>query len=195
MKLRTAPCAKSSDHAPGHRENVAALRARYPSRGRRSDQSATQPAAEVILAALDQFMECVRYLNTRRSETTLLLESEAAVQDAVFLMLRPWVPDLVPESPTDRIASRFTIKDFRSANARTIVEAKYVRDRDHGRSISRELHDDIETYRSDLLCDNLVFFIYDPDVHIPDRSALKRQIEVDRVYDGRRLTCALIVKP
>jgi len=110
-------------------------------------------------------------------------------------MLRPWVRDLVPETPTDRIASRYTIKDFRSVSARAIVEAKFIRDRDHGRSITKELHDDIETYRSDPLCDHLVFFIYDPDVHIPDQTALRRQIEVKRTYGDRRLSCRLIVKP
>lgn len=170
--------------------------------GRINELSTKYPQAESssvsaarIRAALGQFMESVRYLNTRRSETTLSLTSEAAVQDALFLMLRPWVSDLVPETPTDRVASRFTIRDFRSAAALTIIEAKYVRDHDHGRQISRELHDDIETYRSDPLCEHLIFFIYDPDVHIADRAALERQIEVERYYDGKRLHCYVIVMP
>lgn len=157
----------------------------------------TVPGVQVeqILAALDEFMESVRYLNTRRSETTLALTSEAAVQDAIYLMLRPWLPDLVPESPTDRIASRYTIKDFVSASAHCIIEAKFIRDREHGRAISREIHDDIETYRHDLRCEHLIFFVFDPDVHIPDRNALRRQIETARTYDGRALTCKLILKP
>ena len=160
-------------------------------------EGSAREASEVarIIAALEQFMECVRYLNTRRSGTTLALTSEAAVQDAVFLMLRPWVSDLVAEAPTDKIASRYTIKDFRSVRARTIVEAKIVRDKDHGRSISKEIHDDIETYRSDPRCDNIVFFLYDPDVFIPDRAALKRQIEIERIYDGLRLSCFVVINP
>jgi hypothetical protein len=152
-------------------------------------------SASEICAALYQFMECVRYLNTRRSDTSLQLDSEAAVQDAVFLTLRLWIPDLVPESPTDRVGSRFTIKDFRSVSARSIIEVKYIRDHDHGRTVSREMHDDIETYRSDANCDHLIFFVYDPDVHIPDRAALQRQIEVERQYGNRHLQCRLIVLP
>jgi predicted RNA polymerase sigma factor len=173
-------------------ERVAELGSKYSISAERNTQSIT---AAAICAALEEFMESVRYLNTRRAETSLSLVSEAAVQDAIFLMLRPWVHDLIPETPTDRIASRFTIKDFRSATARTIIEAKYVRDRDHGRLISRELHDDIETYRTDLLCEHLIFFIYDPDVHIPDKAALQRQIEVERYYDGKRLHCYVIARP
>ena len=54
-----------------------------------------------VIAALQSFSDCVRYLNTRRSKGALLkLDSEAAVQDALYLMLRPWLVDLVPENPS-----------------------------------------------------------------------------------------------
>jgi hypothetical protein len=174
---------------------VADLNAKYGRRATSLTASVAPPSAAGIVAALEQFMECVRYLNTRRSEATLKLDSEATVQDAVYLLLRASVSDLTPESPTDRIASRYTIKDFRSLSARCIIEAKYVRDKDHGRSVSREMHDDIETYRHDSACDTIVFFVYDPNVHIPDRAALQRQVEVERTYGGRPLYCRLIVKP
>ena len=117
------------------------LQARYPVS---SDHSASSTArSNIILAALNEFMECVGYLNTRRSNSRIKLDCEAAVQDLLFFMLRPCVPDLVPESPTDKVASRYTIKDFRSEALKTIVEAKFVRDKDHGKNITRELHDDI----------------------------------------------------
>jgi len=150
-----------------------------------------------IIKALEEFMECVRYLNTRRSTSAILtLDSEAAVQDALYLMLRPWVLDLVPENPTDRVAaSRYTIKDFLCRAAKTVIEAKYIRDAGHGKFITKELHDDIETYRHHPACRHLIFFIYDPDALIPDRAALDRQIAVERVYDGVPLTCYLIVQP
>lgn len=149
-----------------------------------------------IVQALGEFMECVRYLNTRRSSGAILsLDSEAAVQDAIYLMLRPWVLDLVPENPTDKVASRYSIKDFVSKSAKTVIEAKFVRDTAHGKGISKELHDDIETYRHHPACRHLIFFIYDPDALVPDRAALERQIVVERVYDGVPLTCYLIMKP
>lgn len=161
-------------------------------------QTSAQPSGEFasIVGALENFMECVRYLNTRRSGGAILsLESEADVQDAIYLMLRPWVKDLIPEDPTGRIGNRYAIKDFISMSARTIVEAKFIRDKDHARSISKELHDDIETYRHHQHCDNIIFFMYDPDTHISDCDALKRAIHAGRVYDGRALNVLLIVKP
>jgi hypothetical protein len=110
-------------------------------------------------------------------------------------MLRPWITDLTWENPTDKIAGRFAIKDFLSKSARVVIEAKYVRDAAHGKNLTKELHDDIENYRNHSHCRDLVFFVYDPDVFIPDRQALERQIVVNREYDGVPLSCHLVVKP
>jgi len=149
---------------------------------------------EQIVSALNQFMECVRYLNTRRSKGTKLnLESEADVQDALYLMLRPWVLDLIYENPTDKIGNRFAIKDFISKEAKTVIEAKYIRDASHGKSVAKELHDDIETYRHHPNCDYLIFFVYDPDSLIPNVASLQAEMTTKRVYDGKQLVCHLIV--
>lgn len=162
------------------------------------DVGQVQPSLTVkkVVAALEQFQECVRYLNTRRSSGAVInINGEADVQDAVFLMLRPWLIDLVPENPTDKVASRYVIKDFLSKQLNLVVEAKYIRDKKHGKNISTELHDDIETYRNHPNCENLIFFIYDRDALIPDLIALKRQIEGIRNYDGKQLSVHCVVKP
>ncbi len=149
-----------------------------------------------IVAGLQEFMECVRYLNTRRSDGAVLrLESEADVQDAVYLMLRPWITDLHWENPGDKVASRYAIKDFISTNARTVVEAKYIRDASHGKTVSKELHDDIEMYRRHPACDHIVFFLYDPQALIPDRRALISAIEAPRQYGDHMLACHAVVLP
>jgi hypothetical protein len=149
-----------------------------------------------VLVALNEFSEIVRYLNTRRSTGTVLaLDSEADVQDALYIILRPWVRDLVWETPTDRTANRFTIRDFVSRSLRVVIEAKYVRDEAHGKLISRELHDDIEVYRHNPVCDTIIFFIYDPNALIPDGRELRRTIEETRAYGRRTLVCKLVIKP
>jgi hypothetical protein len=149
-----------------------------------------------VLAALNSFTEIVRYLNTRRSSGAILeLSNEAAVQDALYLMLRPWILDLIPENPTDKVANRFVIKDFISKSARLVIEAKYVRDREHGKRLAVELNDDIETYRYHISCDDLIFFIYDPDSNIPDAAAIERHLATNRSYDGKALRCHGVIKP
>jgi len=152
-----------------------------------------------VLLALKEFDACVRYLNTRRSVGAVInIQSESDVQDVLYLLLRPWIVDLVYESPADKSANRYVIKDFSSAAGRFVLDAKYIRDKDHGRLISKELHDDIEMYRTHPKCDDLVFFVYDPDSLIPDQRALREAIEVERSYggdSGKRLKCHLLVKP
>jgi hypothetical protein len=161
-----------------------------------TEDAQAQVSHSDILAALDQFMECVRYLNVRRSSgLRLKLDGEPDVQDAIYLMLRPWVTDLVYENPTGKVASRFAVKDFLAKGARTVIEAKFIRDEAHGRSVSKELHDDIEMYRRHPGCDHLIFFIYDANSLIPDVAALRAAIESSRVYEGQPLYCHVLVKP
>ncbi len=149
-----------------------------------------------VVSALEQFQECIRYLNTRRSKGAIIdINAEDDVQDVLFLMLRPWVPDLLPENPTDRSASRYVIKDFLSKQLKTVIEAKFIRDKKHGKDISKELHDDIEMYRNHPDCLEIVFFIYDPDSLVPDAAGLKKQIQGVRNYDGRSLRVSCLVKP
>lgn len=174
-------------------KGVVALREKYPAAA-----VAKPVVAEDVVEALEQFDECVRYLNNRRSKGAVIrVESEDDVQDVVYLMLRPFVRDLNWESPGEKVASRFVIKDFVSREGRVVIEAKYVRDDKHGKDISREMHDDIEMYRHYPWADVVVFFVYDPDGFIPSVTELRRHIEDDRHYgrDGRVMRTKLIVKP
>ena len=100
--------------------------------------------------------------------------------------------------PADKSGNRCVVKDFSSAVGRFVVDAKFIRDKDHGRLISKEVHDDIEMDRTHPRCDDPIFFIYDPDAFIPDQRALREAIEIERAYGRsgeRKLTCHLIVKP
>jgi hypothetical protein len=173
-----------------------ALRELYPRTALVRPGSATGRGVQSVVSALEQFPECVRYLNTRRSSGAVIdINSEADVQDVVFLMLRPSVTDLIPENPTDKIASRYSIKDFLSKELELAVEAKFIRDKKHGKEISRELHDDIEMYRNHPACRSLVFFIYDRDALIPDVLALKKQTEGIRTYGEKSIAVFCVIKP
>lgn len=157
------------------------------------------PGVQSALLALQEFDVCVRYLNTRRSAGAIIdIQSEADVQDVLYLLLRPWITDLRYESPGEKSANRYAIKDFSSSVGMFVVDAKFIRDKEHGRLISKELNDDIEMYRVHPRCNDLIFFIYDPDALIPDQRALRDAIEIERAYgrDGqKKLACHLIVKP
>jgi hypothetical protein len=167
--------------------------------GQDGQKASPTPLIGPTILALYEFDACVRYLNTRRSAGAVInIESEADVQDVLYLLLRPWIVDLIYESPADKTGNRYVIKDFSSASGRFVVDAKYVRSKEHGRLISKELHDDIEMYRTHPRCDHLIFFVYDPDAFIPDQRALREAIEIERAYgkgSERLLRCYLVVKP
>ena len=113
-------------------ETSAELRKLNPRESIARASSAVGLSVSQVVSALEQFQECVRYLNTRRSKGAVIdINGEDDIQDVVFLMLRPWVVDLVPENPTDRVASRYAIKDFLSRDLGMVVEAKNVRDKKH----------------------------------------------------------------
>jgi hypothetical protein len=158
-----------------------------------------EPQKDVVLrvvSALEAFSECVRYLNTRRSQgAVLVLDSEASVQDTLYLMLRPWIPDLVPENPGEKVANTYSIKDFTSRSGRFVIEAKFIRTKEHGKSVVSELNNDIESYRYHSHCDDLIFFIYDPESLIPDGSALRAHLISSRTYGDKTLRCHAVIKP
>ena len=162
----------------------------------RTEQQISITYLQEVMEALRSFTDIVRYLNTRRSKGAKLeLSDEAAVQDALYLMLRPWIVDLTPENPTDKIGSRYVIKDFVSHKNKFVIEAKYIRSKEHGKHITKELNDDIETYRYHSSCNDLIFFIYDPEGYIPDTAALERLLQSNRVYDNKNLSCHAVIKP
>src|SRR5262245_37857752 len=83
----------------------------------RAGSSVATPQVAPVLLAMREFDACIRYLNTRRSAGAIInIESEADVQDVLYMLLRPWVIDLTYESPGDKTANRFVIKDFASAS-------------------------------------------------------------------------------
>lgn len=96
---KNAKAATSAVHAAI--DDVAALGVR----GKATLQLTAQPfGVEKVVSVLEQFPACVRYLNTRRSSGAVInINSEADIQDVVYLMLRPWITDLVPENPTDEL--------------------------------------------------------------------------------------------
>jgi REase_DpnII-MboI len=109
-------------------------------------------------------------------------------------MTKPFIPDLEPESPTIKIASRFTVEDFVSKELSLVLEAKYIRDKAHGKSITKELHDDIEMYRANANCSTIIFFLYDSGRFIPSADSLVKHIETKRTYDQKALTTICIIK-
>ena len=109
-------------------------------------------------------------------------------------MLKPAIPDLVPETAVSGSTRQYSIQDFRSPLLRIVIEAKRTRNKSHGRSIKAELNDDIAEYKIDPYCDDLIFFIYDPDTFIESVSGLAKAVEGEHSHNGRTLRVHCIVQ-
>jgi hypothetical protein len=147
-----------------------------------------------ILLLLSAFPDCVGYSQNRRSEPILDLTTEAGIQDIVYFMLRPAIADLVPEQPVSDAIRQYSIEDHLSRNLGTVVEAKLVRTRSHGKEIRKELNDDIGKYKADLNCQHLIFFIYDPNKHIESPMGLKKTIEGIHRHNNRTVNVYCLIQ-
>ncbi len=123
-----------------------------------------------VFYILDSFNDCAAYLKSRREKVrTFEMNSEAPVQDLLFVMLKPVFPDLTFEDPSAKSAASYAIKDLYIPSLKLVLEAKYIGSRGDVKLIEKQLADDIWKYSSNLDCEELIFFIYDPLLCISDR--------------------------
>ncbi len=153
----------------------------------------TKSIEEVLGTLESEFDQCLRYVKSRQ-RSPITIGDESQLQDFIFLILKPLIDDFTPETPTAKAASRFTIEDFFSRNLGLVVEAKFIRDKHHGKTVSKELHDDIEMYRTHDFCSTIIFFVYDPSKFIPSVNSLVKHIETKRTYDQVPLVVRCVVK-
>lgn len=153
-----------------------------------------QSVQEVLRFLGSSFPDCAGYSQNRRGLAILDLADEARLQDLLYFMLKPVIPDLVPEQPVAGHTRQYTIQDFRSRTLRLVLEAKRVRDKAHGKSIKAELYDDIGEYKQDPSCKNLVFFVYDPGTFIESPSGLIKSVEGLHAHQKRQMRVNCIVQ-
>jgi len=161
----------------------------------RSVETTTQiQSVQEVLQFLSAFPDCAGYSQNRRGLPILDLADEARLQDLLYFILKPAIPDLVPEQPVAGHTRQYAIQDFRSCALKLVLEAKRVRDKAHGRSIKNELHNDIGEYKLDLLCENLIFFVYDPETFVESPSGLVKSVEGTHIHNERKMRVHCIVQ-
>jgi len=151
-------------------------------------------SVEDILLLLTAFPDCVGYSLNRRSSPIMPLNNEASVQDLMYFMLRPAIIDLMPEQPIANATRQYSLEDYMCRNLGTIVEAKFVRSKQHGRELKKELHDDIGEYKADANCQHLIFFVYDPNKFVESPTALRKAVEGAHVHNGKGMNVYCIVQ-
>lgn len=143
---------------------------------------------------LKQFPECVGYALNRRKAPVLKLDLEASVQDLLYFMLKPAIPDLKPEHPVAGHQRQYVIQDFRSPSLKIVIEAKRPRNKAHARKLIGELRDDAGGYKSDPACKDLIFFVYDPKGFVEDPTALAKAIDGTHQHANRKIVVHCIIQ-
>lgn len=124
-----------------------------------------------LFAVLDAFPGLVGYLNTRRnSGGVVAVNSEADVQDLLYIALKPIFADLVYEEPTRKGAAGYSIGDFWLPCLKLVLEAKYINTTGDVKAKADEMSQDIWKYSTQGDCQRILFFVYDPHLLIPDRA-------------------------
>lgn len=124
-----------------------------------------------------RFPMVARQLRRRHdNRETLVIKDEYDVQDFLHALLRISFDDVRPEEYTPSYAGVTSRMDFLLKGEKTVVEVKMASNKLKDRGISDELIIDISRYQTHPDCNTLVCFIYDPDAHLRNPSALESDL-------------------
>jgi hypothetical protein len=145
-------------------------------------------ALEYVLSVIDSFPACTEILASRaRDRPPFVIGDEYDVQDLFHALVRPTVPDLVPEDTTPKLAGKWSRLDFTSKATRLGFELKHVKSVNHATTVREELLIDEATYHEHPYIDTVVAFISDPHQYISNalRPAFERDLSRAVSVNGR----------
>ena len=126
------------------------------------------------------------------------MHSEADVQDLLYFSLKPLYPDLVYEQPTEKGSAGYSVGDFSIPSLNLILEAKFVGEKAHVKARADEISEDIWKYATQTDCECILFFVWDPELLIPDRVNFARLSSAtggDFKAKGREVEIVTVIKP
>lgn len=142
-------------------------------------------ALSLVLTILNRFPAFVRKLNRRYDDRSpLVIEDEYDVQDMVYALLTLHFDDIRPEEYTPSFGGGASRQDFLLKQERIVIEVKKTRKTLNAAKVGGEAIIDMARYRTHQDCDQLVFFIYDPDHYVSNPKGLIADLE-SQDTDGR----------
>lgn len=164
-----------------------------------ADTPLEPPPLQRLFAILDGFPALVGYLQGRRRQPEVVsVNSEAQVQDLLYFSLKPAFPDLVYEEPTTKGAAGYSVGDFAIPSLKLILEAKFIASATDVKTKADEIAEDIWKYATQTDCQRIVFFVYDPQLLIPDRANYLRALSASAdefTARGRAVEIQTVIKP
>jgi hypothetical protein len=149
-------------------------------------------ACEIVRGICQRFHLMAQQLKHRRvGQAPLLLQDEYDVQYLMHGILKLHFDDVRPEEWCPSYAGRSSRVDFLLKAERMVIETKMTRKGLDDRKLGEELTLDKAKYRTNKDCRTLVCFVYDPDGHCKNPTAL----ETDLAESGPDFKVSVIVAP
>jgi hypothetical protein len=149
----------------------------------------------LIIQIIDYFPVISRYLSKRKhNRPPFEIKNEYDVQDLLFVNIRAIFEDARMEEWTPKHGGKSKRIDIVVPSCNTVIEAKYIRDENHAKSISDELKVDIESYHAHSRCQNLLFLVYDSNKHIIDPSEISNDLSGRRVKGKSNFDVQVLIR-
>ena len=123
------------------------------------------------LVSGDSFQDIIGYFaNHRPNSEFASIDNEYKVQDILYCLLKPIVPDLQYEDPQPKNpgALSHTRVDLISKGEKIFIEAKYADSKHGAKKIEAEISEDIVKYGKSGAFKYLIFFIYCSNYSFPN---------------------------
>jgi len=111
------------------------------------------------------------------NEETLVIKNEYDVQDLLHSLLKLFFDDIRPEEYTPSYGGGSKRMDFLLKREKIVIETKITGDKHQDKEITKELIEDIATYKTHPDCKVLACFIYDPGFYIKNPIGLEDDLE------------------
>lgn len=152
--------------------------------GSTKNQSMTDTNIEMVINVLKNFSAGAnRLLNRSRADKkgkSYTIDDEYDVQDLLYAILKPLIPDLNEENPTPKSAGDSGRIDLCSKENSFIIEIKYAKDKDRSKKLALECRDRILKYKDYPGLKWMLLFFYDPQHSIDDRHNFQNELSATK---------------
>lgn len=150
-------------------------------------------AAELIELICRRFPLYVTQLRQRHGgRATLEVSDEYDVQDALHALLRVHFEDVRDEDPVRSHGSGSSRVDLVIRDRRVVIEVKMTRETLTGKKLVDQIAIDKERYRAVPELDELIFYVYDPELRLNNIAA---GIERDLTEQASDMNVRVIISP
>lgn len=150
----------------------------------------------LLTEILEMFPASARQLSNRQgNRPNYIISEEQDIRDLLYIIVKSIFPDARLEEFARVHAGTSKRVDIVIPTISTLVEVKYVRDKQHSKKIADELKIDFESYHTHPDCRRLFAYVWDEHNYLVDRSNFIKDLRGLRVKGESRFSVEVMVKP